>query len=61
MDKKHFEKEAEKWAADPRTWIKGRYHWDEWGSPVGLGLAWTLFIIPVGIFLYLLHLAGLLH
>jgi len=35
-----------------------RSRWDEWGSPVGLGLAWALFIIPLGIFLYLLHLSG---
>lgn len=37
-----------------------RSHWDEWGSPVGLGLNFALFIIPLGIFLYLLHLAGLI-
>jgi hypothetical protein len=35
-----------------------RSRWDEWGSPVGLGLAWALFIVPLGLFLYLLHLAG---
>ncbi|MFA6082174.1 MAG: hypothetical protein WC773_02015 [Patescibacteria group bacterium] len=37
-----------------------RSHWDEWGSPVGLGLSWALFIIPLGLFLYFLHLAGLI-
>jgi hypothetical protein len=37
-----------------------RSHWDEWGSPIGLILVWALFIIPLGIFLYLLHLAGLI-
>lgn len=37
-----------------------RSHWDEWGSPVGLTIAWALFIIPIGVFLYLLHLAGLI-
>jgi hypothetical protein len=36
-----------------------RSHWDEWGSPVGLGLGWMLFIIPLGLFIYLLHLAGM--
>lgn len=41
-------------------WAKRRWRWDEWGSPVGLGLGWALFIVPVGLFLYLLHLAGLL-
>ena len=42
-------------------WAKRRWKWDEWGSPVGLGLAWALFVIPLGLFLYLLHLAGLLR
>jgi hypothetical protein len=37
-----------------------RSHWDEWGSPVGLSLGWALFIIPLGLFLYFLHLAGLI-
>jgi len=37
-----------------------RSHWDEWGSPVGLTLGWALFIVPLGVFLYLLHLAGLI-
>jgi hypothetical protein len=36
-----------------------RAHWDEWGSPVGLSLGWALFVIPLGIFIYLLHLAGI--
>jgi len=36
-------------------------HWDEWGSPVGLSLGWALFIIPIGVFLWLLHLANILH
>jgi hypothetical protein len=35
--------------------------WFSWGSPVGLGIGWTLFIIPVGIFLWLLHLANIIH
>ncbi|HET8574748.1 MAG TPA: hypothetical protein VFM02_01080 [Candidatus Paceibacterota bacterium] len=33
--------------------------WFSWGSPVGLGLGWALFIIPLGIFLLLLHQAGI--
>lgn len=37
-----------------------RSHWDEWGSPVGLSLGWALFIIPLGVFLYLLHIAGII-
>ncbi len=46
--------------SDPKYWARRRGKWDEWGSPVGLGLAWALFIIPLGIFLYLLYLAGLI-
>ncbi|AKM81941.1 TPA: hypothetical protein DD449_02430 [Candidatus Berkelbacteria bacterium] len=38
-----------------------RSHWDEWGSPVGLTIAWALFIIPIGITLWLLHLANIIH
>lgn len=47
-------------AGDLDYWMKRRSHWDEWGSPVGLSLGWALFIISLGAFLYLLHLAGLL-
>jgi hypothetical protein len=46
--------------SDPKYWARRRFKWQEWGSPVGLGLSWALFIIPLGIFLYLIHLAGLL-
>ncbi len=44
-------------------WVnhKGRrWRWDEWGSPVGLSLGWALFIIPLGVFLYFLHLSGII-
>ena len=54
------DKMAEEAISDPKYWFKSRYHWDEWGSPVGLGLAWALLVIPTGIFLYLLHIAGLI-
>ena len=37
-----------------------RSHWDEWGSPVGLTLAWAPGLVCVGIFLWFLHLAGLI-
>lgn len=37
-----------------------RSHWDEWGSPVGLMLAWAPGLVCIGIFLWLLHLAGLI-
>lgn len=47
--------------SDPRYWARKRYRWDEWGSPVGLALGWAIFIVPLGIFIYLLHLSGLLR
>jgi len=37
-----------------------RSRWDEWGSPVGLSLGWALFIIPLGLFIYILHLVGMI-
>ncbi|TSC59689.1 MAG: Uncharacterized protein LiPW15_709 [Parcubacteria group bacterium LiPW_15] len=49
--------------ADERYWLERsprRRKWDEWGSPVGLSLGWAIFIVSIGFFLYLLHLAGLL-
>ena len=51
---------------DPESeyWVnrKGRrWRWDEWGSPVGLALGWAITIVSLGLFLYLLHLAGILH
>ena len=67
MDKeeqKKFAQDVEKAAydsmSDPSYWIRRRQRWDEWGSPVGLSLGFALFIIPLGVFLYLLHLAGLI-
>jgi hypothetical protein len=67
MDNKEFNKAMEdsvqkKLLEEPEYWFKQRrQRWDEWGSPVGLGLAWALFIIPLGLFLLLLHLAGLIN
>lgn len=67
MDNKEFNKAFDetvkkKMLEDPDVWFRPRrQHWDEWGSPVGLSLGWTLFIIPLGIFLWLLHLAGILN
>lgn len=66
MDNKEFNKSMEdavqkKMLAEPDYWWKSRrQRWDEWGSPVGLSLGWALFIIPLGIFIYLLHLADLI-
>lgn len=58
MDNKEFNKAFDetvkkKMLEDPDVWFKPRrQHWDEWGSPVGLSL---------GIFLWLLRLAGILN
>jgi hypothetical protein len=46
--KDHYEESLKHW----RSWGS----WFSWGSPVGLGL----FIIAIGIFLVLLHLAGII-
>ena len=54
------EKAAYNSMMDPSYWAKKRAHWDEWGSPVGLSLGWAIFIIPAGVFLYLLHLSGMI-
>jgi hypothetical protein len=63
-DRKRLEENVEKAAydsmSDPNYWAKRRSHWDEWGSPIGLGLAWALLIIPAGVFLWLIHLAGMI-
>ncbi len=67
MDNKEFNKALEeatkkKLLEEPDIWFNARrQRWDEWGSPVGLMLSWALFIIPLGIFLWLLHLAGLIR
>ncbi len=57
-EKRKYSDDIEKkaWESYP-LWRRSR--WDEWGSPVGLSLGWALFIVPLGLFLYLLHLAGL--
>ena len=63
-ERKKLEADAERAAydamGDPKHWVYRRHRWDEWGSPVGLSLGWAIFIIPLGLFLYLLHLSGLL-
>ncbi|MFA6908464.1 MAG: hypothetical protein WC289_01105 [Patescibacteria group bacterium] len=66
MDKKEFNQAMEeslqkKLLEEPDYWWKKRRsRWDEWGSPVGLALGWAIFIVSSGLFLYLLHVAGLL-
>jgi len=67
MENKEFNKAMEEavqkqMLEEPNYWLKGRRsRWDEWGSPVGLALGWAIFIVSTGVFLYLLHLAGLLR
>lgn len=63
MDKKEFNKAIDdsimEGIKEPYPlWRRSR--WDEWGSPVGLSLGWALFIIPLGVFLWLLHIAGMI-
>jgi hypothetical protein len=53
MDKTEVKKKNNEQELPWRAWGS----WFSWGSPVGLGLGWALFIIPLGIFIYLLHLA----
>lgn len=67
MENKEFNKAMEeavqkKLLEEPDHWWKSRrQRWDEWGSPVGLSLGWALFIIPLGVFIWLLHLAGVIR
>ncbi|MEI6144350.1 MAG: hypothetical protein WCP91_01995 [Candidatus Berkelbacteria bacterium] len=66
MDKKEFNKAHEeamqkKLLEEPDYWFKPRRQkWDEWGSPVGLGIWGALWLFSAGIFIYLLHLSGIL-
>jgi hypothetical protein len=66
MDNKEFNKAFEeatqkRMLDEPDVWWKPRRaHWDEWGSPVGLMLAWAPGLVCIGIFLWFLHLAGLI-
>jgi hypothetical protein len=46
--------------SDPRYWARKRAKWDEWGSPVGLTLAWAIFVVSSAFVIYLLHLSGLI-
>jgi len=47
--------------SDEKYWARRRWHWEEWGSPVGLSLGWAIFVVSSGFTLYLLHLAKILH
>ena len=63
-ERKKFEEAIEKnvyeSVKDSKFPMWRRAHWDEWGSPVGLTIAWAPGLICIGVFLYLLHLAGII-
>lgn len=40
---------------------KESMQWYGWASPIGLGLGLGLILVSVGLFLWLLHLASILH
>jgi hypothetical protein len=51
---KHLRHRQEMWPMEHwRSWGS----WYSWGSPVGLGLI----LVEIGVFLWLLHLADLIH
>lgn len=64
MDKKEYNKAMEeavmKQTLEAPYPMWRRSHWDEWGSPIGLSLSWAISIVALGLFLWLLHLAGLI-
>ncbi|HVU75784.1 MAG TPA: hypothetical protein VHD38_03045 [Candidatus Paceibacterota bacterium] len=51
FDEKHYD-----WHGDSLKHWRAWGSWFSWGSPVGLGL----FLISIGVFLVLLHFAGLI-
>ena len=54
------EKEESTMTSDEEYWAKRRTKWHECESPIGLSLGWALFIVPLGLFIELLHLAGVI-
>jgi hypothetical protein len=63
MDKKEKLEKVAEWAD-----ITSKYKWHSWDSPVGLsmglvgfGLCMALILSSVGLFLWLLHLANIIH
>ena len=58
--------QSEKYKLTPeeKYWVErrpNRYRWDEWGSPVGLALGFAITLTSIGVFVLLLHLAGILR
>jgi len=48
---------------DPEAWKYGReaMNWYGWGSPVGLSLGFSMFLVAIGAFAVLLHIAGVIR
>ena len=48
---------------DSEAWkySKEAMNWYGWGSPVGLSLGFSLFILAIGGFIVLLHVAGVIR
>lgn len=51
---------ADKWPVEPLPW-KAWGSWFSWGSPVGLSIFLCSLLLSIGVFLLLLHKAGLLR
>jgi hypothetical protein len=56
LSEQHQKHRDENWAVSLQNW-RSWGSWFSWGSPVGMGL----FFVEIGIFLWLLHLAGLVR
>jgi len=46
---------------DAWKYSKQAMNWYGWGSPVGLGFGFCLFIVPIGLFALLLHFAEVIR
>lgn len=42
-------------------YAKESMKWYGWGSPIGLGIGLSLLLSSVGMFLWLIHLAGIIN
>ena len=54
--KKKIKHHEEYCCDDWRSWGS----WFSWGSPVGLSIGFSLVLTSIGLFLYFLHLSGLI-
>lgn len=39
---------------------KGLGKWYSWDSPIGMGFGFSILLLSIGLFVYLLHLSGLI-